>query len=77
MLKQIRGNDLVEGVRRIAAGDSLLADGLTNRGIGEVIHLSEKTVKNYVSSIFAKLDVRRRAEAATYFVEHRTRDDRR
>lgn len=109
MLKQIRGNELVEGIRRVAAGESLLdpkvtarvlervrnphgdrdpglmrltptelrilemiAEGLTNRQIGERIHLAEKTVKNYISTIFAKLGVARRAEAAAYLVEHRT-----
>jgi len=111
VLKQIRGNDLVEGIRRVAAGESLLdpkvtakvlerirhpageqdprlarltptevrilesiAEGLTNRQIGERIHLAEKTVKNYVSSIFAKLQVARRAEAAAYVADRRARE---
>jgi len=51
---------------------SLLADGKTNREIGETLSLSEKTVKNYVSSILAKLGVTRRAEAAAYFVRRTT-----
>jgi two-component system, NarL family, response regulator DevR len=42
----------------------LIAEGLTNRQIGERIHLAEKTVKNYVSSILAKLGVERRTQAA-------------
>jgi DNA-binding NarL/FixJ family response regulator len=111
VLKQIRGNELVEGVRRVAAGDSLLdpkvtakvldrirhpqgygsrlarltptelrilemlADGLTNRQIGEQVRLAEKTVKNYVSAIFSKLGVSRRAEAAAYLVGHRPQAD--
>ena len=101
VLKQVRGIDLVDGIRRVAAGDSLLdpsvtarvlerlrhrddadelsvltdqerkildliAEGLTNRQIGERIHLAEKTVKNYVSNLFAKLGMSRRTEAAAY-----------
>jgi DNA-binding NarL/FixJ family response regulator len=100
VLKQIGGNDLVDGVRRVAAGQSLLdptltarvlervrkgpeaneelakltdqerkilaliAEGLTNRQIGERLFLAEKTVKNYVSSILAKLGLERRTQAA-------------
>ena len=101
VLKQIRGNDLVEAVRQVAAGRSLLdpavtarvlerirrgganepdelrhltdqerrilthmAEGGTNRDIALAMHLSEKTVKNYVSSILAKLGLHRRTEAA-------------
>ena len=110
VLKQIRGSDLVDGIRRVAAGESLLdpavtarvlervrnpkgvqdaklarltptesrildmiAEGLTNRQIGERIHLAEKTVKNYVSTILSKLDMTRRAEAAAYVASHRAR----
>jgi two-component system response regulator DevR len=100
ILKQIRGNDLVDAVRRVAAGQSLLdpavtarvldrirrgpeqpdelktltdqerrilalvAEGLTNRDIAERMFLSEKTVKNYVSSLLAKLGMERRTQAA-------------
>ncbi len=42
----------------------LLADGLTNREIGEQMYVSDKTVKNYVSSILMKLGMSRRSEAA-------------
>ena len=49
---------------------TLVADGKTNREIGEELHLAEKTVKNYVSSILSKLEVARRAEAAAYLVRH-------
>ena len=104
VLKQIRGNDLVDAIRRVAAGESLLdplvtrrvlerlrakpedeedeglrqlsdqerkildliAEGYTNRQIAETIHLAEKTVKNYVSNLLAKLGMSRRAEAAAY-----------
>jgi two-component system response regulator DevR len=49
-----------------------VAEGRTNREIGEDLHLAEKTVKNYVSSILAKLEVARRAEAAAYLARHTT-----
>ncbi|ALE72676.1 Regulatory protein, LuxR:Response regulator receiver [Pseudonocardia sp. Ae168_Ps1] len=49
----------------------LIADGLTNRQIGGELHLAEKTVKNYVSSILHKLGYARRTEAAVYAVERR------
>jgi DNA-binding NarL/FixJ family response regulator len=100
VLKQITGTDLIEGVRRVAAGQSLIdpsltakvlervrkgpdtpdelaelteqerkilsliAEGLTNRQIGEQLYLAEKTVKNYVSSILSKLGLERRTQAA-------------
>lgn len=53
---------LTEQERRIL---DLIGDGLTNRQIGERLFLAEKTVKNYVSSIFTKLDLRRRTQAAS------------
>jgi len=49
-----------------------VADGKTNREIGDDLHLAEKTVKNYVSSILSKLEVVRRAEAAAYLARHTT-----
>ena len=100
MLKQIKGLDLVEAVRTLAAGQSMLdpsaagqlmarlrdkrpgrdplagltdqerrileliGEGLTNRQIGERLFLAEKTVKNYVSGLYAKLGMERRAQAA-------------
>jgi DNA-binding NarL/FixJ family response regulator len=51
---------------------SMVADGKTNKEIGENLHLAEKTVKNYVSSILSKLEVARRAEAAAYLARHTT-----
>jgi DNA-binding NarL/FixJ family response regulator len=112
VLKQIRGTDLVDGIRRIAGGESLLdpavtaqvldrlrnpatkgdarlgrltptelrivemiADGLTNRQIGERIGLAEKTVKNYVSSILSKMHMSRRSEAAAYLADHHARTE--
>jgi len=50
----------------------LIADGKTNREIGDKLHLAEKTVKNYVTSILSKLEVARRAEAAAYLARHTT-----
>ena len=101
VLKQVRGTDLVDAVRRVGRGESLLdpqstsrvlerlrqppqpdelagltnqerrvldliAEGMTNRQIGEQLFLAEKTVKNYVSNLLAKLGMSRRAEAAAY-----------
>jgi DNA-binding NarL/FixJ family response regulator len=100
VLKQIKGTDLVDAVRRVAAGQSLLdpavtarvlerirrgpdqpdelkglteqerrilalvAEGLTNRQIAQRMFLAEKTIKNYVSSLLAKLGLERRTQAA-------------
>ena len=107
VLKQIAGTDLIDGVRRVAAGQSLLdptltarvldrvrkgpaeheelaalteqerkilaliAEGLTNRQIGERMFLAEKTVKNYVSSLLSKLGLQRRTQAAVLATERR------
>jgi len=112
VLKQVRGTDLVDAVRRVGQGESLLdptvtarvferlrakpeedelrvltdqerrildhiAEGLTNRQIGERMYLAEKTVKNYVSNVLAKLGMSRRTEAAAYAARlaERRRDD--
>jgi len=111
VLKDIRGQNLLEGIRRVARGESLLpkglgarvvasiatpttsaedepeltlrerqvleliADGLTNRQIGEKLDLAEKTVKNYVSGLLAKLGMERRTQAAVYGAEHRHKSD--
>ena len=105
VLKDIRGQGLIEGIRRVARGESLIsrtitdrvvaslrapdaaggttdpqpdltlrerqildliADGLTNRQIGERLDLAEKTIKNYVSGLLAKLGMERRTQAAVY-----------
>jgi two-component system, NarL family, response regulator DevR len=50
----------------------MIAQGKTNREIGDKLHLAEKTVKNYVTSILSKLEVARRAEAAAYLARHTT-----
>ncbi len=49
----------------------LLATGMTNAQIGRTIHISDKTVKNHVSTILGKLEVARRTEAAAYVAQHR------
>jgi DNA-binding NarL/FixJ family response regulator len=100
VLKDIRGSGLVDSIRAIASGRTLLnpaltsrvverigqqqarsseldslsrresqilgliAEGLTNRQIGETLSLAEKTVKNYVSGLLSKLGLQRRTQAA-------------
>jgi DNA-binding NarL/FixJ family response regulator len=102
VLKQIRARDLIEDVKKVAGGASLMdpravarvieritsppevdpqisglspqerrilgfiAQGRTNRQIGEEMFLAEKTVKNYVSNLLAKLKMNSRTEAAIY-----------
>ncbi|KQX66274.1 response regulator transcription factor [Angustibacter sp. Root456] len=102
VLKQVRSSELVDGVRRVAAGQSLLdpavttqvltrlrtgpqqdprlagltgqerrildciAEGMSNREIAEHLSLAEKTVKNYVTSVLAKLGMQRRTQAAVF-----------
>jgi DNA-binding NarL/FixJ family response regulator len=51
-----------------------VAEGKTNKEIGRAVLLSEKTVRNYVSSILSKLHLSTRAEAAAYAVKHRVLD---
>lgn len=78
---------VLERVRRMAAGDAqdelaeltsqerkiliLIAEGKTNREIAAEVFLSDKTVKNYVSSILSKLGLQRRAQAAAFVAKHR------
>jgi two-component system response regulator DevR len=107
VLKEVRGNTLVDSIRQVAMGRSLIppeviaqvmervrngspeearvaalsererevldliAEGLTNKQIGERLYLAEKTVKNYVSSLLAKLGMERRTQAAVYGSEIR------
>lgn len=79
---------VLERVRRMADSDEddelarltaqerrillLVAEGKTNRQIAAEVFLSDKTVKNYVSSILSKLDLQRRAQAAAFVARHRT-----
>ncbi|MES2695634.1 MAG: response regulator transcription factor [Verrucomicrobiota bacterium] len=53
--------------RRVLA---LVAEGLTNKQVGEQMTLSENTVKNYLVNVFEKLQVKRRAQAAAMYVQH-------
>lgn len=53
--------------RRVLA---LVAEGLTNKQVGEQLGLSENTVKNYLVNVFEKLQVKRRAQAAAIYVQH-------
>lgn len=112
LLKEIDGRGLVNAVREVAAGKSILdpaitarviqlvksagpgrdplavlspqekrvlaliADGNTNKEVGVKLELSEKTVKNYLSTIFEKLHVTRRAEAAVIYAQENKRAER-
>lgn len=67
-----RLRELSPAERRIL---DFVADGLTNRDIGIRLGLAEKTVKNYVSSILAKMGVESRTQAAVYVATHRDRAD--
>src|SRR6266567_3191022 len=78
---------VLERVRRMASGSAsdelaeltgqerkillLVAEGKTNKEIAAEVFLSDKTVKNYVSSILSKLNLQRRAQAAAYVAKHR------
>jgi two-component system, NarL family, response regulator DevR len=64
-----------EGVETLSSQErrilDLIAEGMTNRQIAESLYLSEKTVKNYVSNLLAKLGMHRRTEAAVFAVKRR------
>lgn len=62
-----RLDSLTEQERKIL---DLIGEGLTNRAIGERLHLAEKTIKNYVSGLLAKLGMARRSQAAAYVARH-------
>lgn len=72
-----RGDDLLAGLtdqeRRIL---DLIGEGLTNRAIGERLHLAEKTIKNYVSSLLSKLGMERRSQAAAYVARRQVERER-
>ncbi len=81
LFRQIRGTadgdpvfaELSERETRIL---ELIASGLTNREIADSIFLAEKTVKNYVSKLLAKLGLRNRSEAAAYMARRAAEQDR-
>jgi DNA-binding NarL/FixJ family response regulator len=106
LLKDIKGNGLIEAIRKAAAGEQMIdpatvdrirrgwtnsagadprlrllspqerrildhvAEGLTNRQIGETMSLAEKTVKNYITAVLGKLGMERRTQAAVFAVTH-------
>ena len=79
MLDRLRKGKLLlrdEKVARLTGQEErilgMIADGHTNREIGDSLKLAEKTVKNYVSTILSKLEVARRAEAAAYLARKTT-----
>lgn len=65
-----RGNEEDERLAHLTPQErnilELIAEGLTNRQIADRVHLAEKTVKNYVSNLLAKLGMERRTQAAVY-----------
>jgi two-component system response regulator DevR len=61
------GEMLTAQDRRILA---LLAEGKTNKEIGAALGLAEKTIKNYLTTLFDKLGIERRSQAAAYYVQH-------
>ena len=62
----VRKQSLAPQEERVLA---LVADGLTNKEIAATMQLSDKTVKNYLSNMFQKLQISRRTQAATFFVK--------
>lgn len=76
VIEQIRRGNVVSEEDRVAQQLSerelrildLIADGMTNREIGEQLYLSEKTVKHHVSDILGKLGLTRRVEAAGFAI---------
>ncbi|MET7766885.1 response regulator transcription factor [Streptomyces sp. NPDC005336] len=73
VLERLRGGAAAKPDARLASLTEqehrillLIGEGLTNRAIGERLHLAEKTIKNYVSSLLSKLGMERRSQAAAY-----------
>ena len=62
---------LTEQERRLL---ELIGQGLTNRQIAEQMFLAEKTIKNYVSNLLAKLGLERRTQAAVFATKHLKQD---
>ena len=72
--RQERANAFASLTRREMQILACIAEGKSNREIGETLHLSEKTVRNYVSVLLSKLEVTSRAQAAAYAARHRVED---
>jgi len=72
--RQERANAFADLTKREMRILARIAEGQTNREIGEGLHLSEKTVRNYVSEILSKLGLTSRAQAAAYAGRHRVED---
>jgi DNA-binding NarL/FixJ family response regulator len=74
VMRRLRETPAVAGLEKLSAQEKrildLVAEGKTNRQIAEQMFLSEKTVKNYVSNLLAKLGFRHRTEAAVFAVKH-------
>jgi two-component system response regulator DevR len=69
------GHEEVELTLRERQILALIADGMTNRQIGEKLQLAEKTVKNYVSGLLDKLGLERRTQAAVYGMRRREAEE--
>jgi two-component system response regulator DevR len=74
-IRRIATGRYVDDLARLTAQErtilALVAEGQTNKEIAAQVFLSDKTVKNYVSSVLAKLNLQRRAQAAAYVARHR------
>jgi DNA-binding NarL/FixJ family response regulator len=74
-IRRIATGTLTDGLAQLTPNErkilALVAEGQTNKEIAAQVFLSDKTVKNYVSSILAKLNLQRRAQAAAYLARHR------
>ena len=70
VLDRLRGKHDDERIAKLSPQErrilNLIAEGMTNRQIGAELYLAEKTVKNYVSNLLAKMGFSRRTEAAVY-----------
>lgn len=70
VMERLRGKQEDERIARLSPQErrilALIAEGKTNRQIGAEMYLAEKTVKNYVSNLLAKMGFSRRTEAAVY-----------
>lgn len=84
VLEKIRtahGDEPEKGIEALTKREreilELIAEGMTNREIAEKVYLSEKTVRNYVSSLLHKLDISHRTQAAVYYLEKKREQEER